>query len=134
MNFEDDAILKSNKMIKGQQIRRKSRNIIFNVYGICSNIESTVHVRFSEIIQFGTVIIPTQIVFMWSLKSSKLLRYCPKMYVYISCLIGNTLRLKCIFTTFSKPLYIICSKCCNYHVKVVKIPFFLHEVGLWNLE
>ena len=93
------------------------------------------HVRFSEIIQFRTVIIPTQIVFMWSLKSSKLLRYCPKMYVYISCLIGNTLRLKMYFHNFAEAviyylllmLQLLCQGGENTFIS-------LHEVGLYNLE
>ena len=89
----------------------------------------------SEIIQFRTVIIPTQIVFMWSLKSSKLLRYCPKMYVYISCLIGNTLRLKMYFHNFAEAviyylllmLQLLCQGGENTFIS-------LHEVGLYNLE
>ena len=78
------------------------RQKLFSMFMAFAQILNSPHVRFSEIIQFRTVIIPTQIVFMWSLKSSKLLWFCPKMNVYISCLIGNTLRLKMYFLNFAE--------------------------------
>ena len=68
----------------------------------------------SKIIQFKTVIIPTQIVLNVVITKKQTLLFCPKMNVYISCLIGNT-RLQMLSTAAS---CIISSKCCNYYVKV----------------
>ena len=83
-----------------------------------------------KIIQFRAVIIPTQIVFMWPLKSSERSQlFCPKMNVYISCLIGNT-RPKIYF--LPRVINSICCKNCNYYVKVDT--FTILHVGLSSLE